>query len=152
MWRLPTQGDGLLLVVLSPVVLLPGADMLGFQYPPVLQWGLALFGVTLGLRLLTWAWERARTDEPAVAIVGRELRLHVHPGRRITLSRADILGIEPVRPLRGFGHRLMHGSRGFRIITSSTGIKAMNLVIGDRMVADPIGEVRATVERFATMA
>lgn len=137
-------------MLLSPLVLMPGVDMLGFEYPRVLQWGLALFGVAFGLRLLTWALQRARTDEPAVAVVGRELHLHIHPGRRITLSRADILGIEPVRPLKGFGPRLMHGSRGFRIVTSATGIRAMNLVIGDRMVADPIDDVHATVKHFAT--
>lgn len=141
---------GVLFVVLSPLVLVPGADILGFELPPFLQWGLALFGLVLGLRLLTWAMQRARSDEPAVALVGRQLHLHAHPGRRITLRREDVLGVEPVQALEGFGHRFAHGSHGFRIITSARGIRAMNLVIGDRMVADPIDEVRATVTRFAT--
>lgn len=143
---------GVIFVVLSPLVLVPGADMLGFEFPPLLQWGLALFGLALGLWLLTWAMQRARSDEPAVAVVGRELHLHTHPGRRITLRRGDVLGVEPVRTLEGFGRRFAHGSHGFRIITSARGIRAMNLVIGDRMVADPIDQVRATVERFATEA
>lgn len=103
---------GVLLAMMSPVVLLPGADLLGFELPSALQWTLAVFATGLGLRLTIWAWQRARTDEPAVAVRGPQLHLHAHPDRRITLHGADILGVEPVRELTGFGPGGCTGRRG----------------------------------------
>lgn len=48
-------------------------------------------------------------------------------------------------------HRIeagLHGSRGFRIITSAKGLRSMALGIGDRIVVGSVDDVRATISHF----
>lgn len=143
---------GVTMLVLSPLLLLPGADLLGVELPPLVQWVGAVFGVGLGIRMITWALQRARSDEPAVAVRGGVLHLHVHPGRRIVLRPSDIVEVQPVRDLKGFGKRLAHGSRGFRVVTTATGPRSMGLDIGNRMVEGSLDDVRATLSDFSKRA
>lgn len=106
---------------------------------------LAVISLGLGARLVRWALDRGRSPEPAVAFEGERLLLHVHPGRRIRLTRADITDVGAIEPVSNPGMRWAHGVHACRIHTAGSGPRTQHLLIGDRMVASPLDEVRARI-------
>ncbi|MBW3576993.1 MAG: hypothetical protein KY462_04495 [Actinobacteria bacterium] len=140
--------------VVTAVAVLGGIGMLlaeyvflGVEVPPWLRITLGVLAVVMGLWFGYAAFERARSDDPAIRLDGDTVLFHVNPGRRIVLRRDEIRGVGRVRDMTQAPQRAILGDRVFEVATTrAEGLRASSILVGSRFVAEDLAAVR---ERLA---
>lgn len=143
------QRFGLVMLLVAGIIaVVPEADVIGIPLPTWAHVSAIVLSLAMGVRFVTWAGARRRSEDPAVAIAADTLRLHVHPGRPLQLSRDEVVAVGPVEESQDPGTRFFYGPRAFSIQTTAMGLRTLDLRIGERTVAAPLEEVRGAIDAF----
>lgn len=141
-----TVALGATVLVVDATVLVVDHETAGTVLPRWAAVILAAVVLALGVWLAYCAAERAASDDPAVQIREDELHLHVNPGRRLSLRRDQVGGIDGPDPSRS---RLVVGRRQLTVRTNlPPGWFSRDIVVGERLLDAHIGDVADMLRRW----
>lgn len=123
-------------------------DIFGVDLSPLAQSAVGGAGAVLLVYGSVRVLRRQRSDDPALWTAGDDLCIHVHPGRRIRLSRSEVRGVTEVTATPEAAQRFLIGDTHFRIVTTHTGMSAMRLRVGSAVVEAELASVRDEVVRW----
>lgn len=135
---IPVAGAALLSAAIGVAVI--AIEVVGDHDPNPLVVALGVVTVALGAWLARGVAERARADDPAIAVRDELLHVHVTPGRSLVLRRDQVISIDGPERSR---HRLVVGRQQVIIITTTLTSRWLSpkIIVAERLIDAPIDEV-----------